>query len=208
MALIAPPSTNKDFTRENPPTGMQLARVFRIAELGTHPKTFQGETKMQRQIRIDWELPTKLLTQGELAGKPFCVGETFGFSVTPKSTLRKKVLNGLVPGMTDEVANAFDLTKLLGQECLINIARSENMKDPNKPYFNIMAVTPLMEGMSVPPNAPANPKVAYALGDTEAWDLLPKWIKDKIGEAEEYKHLAPTGTEGAGKPADDESIPF
>lgn len=199
MGLYAPSSNNANFIRENPPVGMSMARIFRIAELGTHlKKGFQGAPdKMQRQIRIDFELPLDLMTQGDLAGKPFCVGETFAFSVHEKSGLRKKILNMLVPRMDDAKAKTFDLSKLIGTCCLVNLVESIV---GDKPYVNIATVTPLMKGQKIPDDAPANPQMVYSLGDNQAFQKLPKWIQNKIMESAEMMHGEATGT--------DSDVPF
>jgi hypothetical protein len=211
MTLIAPPATNKDFgPREHPEPGMHMARIFRIVDFGTQEKKDPlGAITLKRQLRIDWELPLDLLTQGDLAGKPFCVGETFTFSVHEKSSLRKKVLNQLVPGINNENANQFDFSTLLGKECLINIIRDKTAT--GKEFDKISAVTPLMKGQSIPKDAPANPHTIYGIGDANV-DALPNWQREVILKSKEManggKPYAGTlGPQGSVSGASDD-IPF
>lgn len=201
MAMTAPIDNNKkDFgPREEPRPGMRPARIFRIVDIGSHiKKGYQGaEDKVVRQVRIDFELPTELLKEGEFAGKPMVVGETFTFSTGDKASLRKKIINPLFPGLSKDEGFRFDLTRLLGQEVLVQLVKSE----PNaqgKSYINIQTVTPLPEGMPCSKEH-ALPQVAYSLGDAETYEVLPNWLKNKILDCEEFKAQsranAATGTE-------------
>jgi len=87
------------------------------------------------------------------------------------------------------MARTYDLTKLIGTECLLNIVES---KVGDKTYYNISACTPLMRGQKIPDDAPKNPQVVFSLGDNRTFELLPKWIQGKVLESQEM--LPPKST--------------
>ena len=70
-----------------PPAGMHIARCYRLIDLGTQPKSFQGKpTGEARKIMASWEL----LGEDRMDdGKPFTMSKSWFLSMHEKATLRK-----------------------------------------------------------------------------------------------------------------------
>ena len=134
---------------ETVPAGTYVARCYRFLDLGTQPKIYQEQTKLQRQIRLSWELPTELMEKGDSTGKPFTVHQTFTWSMSEKAILRKTLegWRGRKFVDTDFGAGGFDTHKLLGAPCMVGISHTE--KNGNT-YSNITSVSPLLKGYEMP----------------------------------------------------------
>ena len=50
------------------PAGTYQARCFRIVDIGTQHTQYEGEEQIRRQLVMSWELPTKIIEEGEWAG--------------------------------------------------------------------------------------------------------------------------------------------
>lgn len=187
------------------PAGAHVARCFKVIDLGTHERVYQGESKgHQRKVWINWELPNEPV---EVDGKelPAAVGKEFGLSLHEKAALFKFLTAWRGKPFTAEELKGFDLLKLLGAPCLLNIVH-EPSKDGSKTFANIASVSPLPKGMPAP--AQVNPSQSYSIDDDgygEKFQALPQWIKEKVMKSEEYlKSLR--GTEVA-PPAEDDALP-
>ena len=77
------------------PEGTFFARCWRVVVLGTFEDTWQGQTRLNRKIRIDFELPTELSDFGNGA-EPFNVSSTLNISMHENANYRKfrSILNG------------------------------------------------------------------------------------------------------------------
>lgn len=187
MAIIAKQSTSGSFERELIPAGNYPARCYSIIEYGTIEVDYIKEKKVQHRIEIGFELPTekKEFKEGEGA-KPFVISKEFTLSLHEKAGLRTFLQTWRGKAFTEEELEGFDITKLLGCSCLLNIITTESKG--NK-YNQITAATTLPKGLTVPP-AINNTRVLQFDGFN--WDLfhsLPDYIKKKIGNSEEYKLL-------------------
>jgi hypothetical protein len=75
-------------TFEPVPAGTHIARLFEIIHVGTVPDTYQGETRMSSQVRLNFELCNE---KREFDGveKPLAIAPGFkgflGFSMGKKS---------------------------------------------------------------------------------------------------------------------------
>lgn len=185
------------------PTGAHVARCFRIIDLGTHERKYQNESKgFQRKVWINWELPNETV---EVDGKqlPAAIGKEFGLSLHEKSALYKFLVSWRGRAFTAEELKGFDLTKLLGAPCLLNVVHETKEQ---KTYANLASVSPVPKGMQVP--AQVNPSFAYSIDDDgygEKFNGLPQWIKEKITTSNEYLNSL-RGTEVA-PPAEDDPVP-
>lgn len=143
-----PRPTQTEF--EIPQAGTFPARCYRFLDLGTQPKTFQGQTKLTHQVRLSWELPTELTEKGDHVGKPFSIHNQYTWSMGDKAILRKTLESwrGKKFTDTDFGETGFNTKKLIGISCMLGVTHTESK---GKVYANITSVSPLLKGYDMPP---------------------------------------------------------
>lgn len=186
MAINAKASAN--YERELIPAGNYVARCYKMIEIGTVPTEFQGEKKMTHKVRIGWELPTELKIFSQEKGEQPCVIEKeYTLSLGDKSNLRKDLKSWRGKDFTTEEAEKFDITKLLGIPCMLNVIHVSGKKDPSKQYQAIGSISPLPKGLICDPQI--NPSFEFSFDgfSQEKFNLLPEYIRKQIEESDEYK---------------------
>lgn len=182
------------------PVGNHIARCFAMIDLGTSADTFQGKTKIARKVLIKWELPNALhvFKEGEPA-KPFSVQKEFTVFMNDKANLRKALESWRGKPFTDEEAKSFDITKVLGAPCMLNVI--EKLAASGNTYNDITSVSPIPKGpdgktlmFEVP--AQVNPMFEFSFEQFSAEKMatLPDWIQNKIKASNEYKSIQSPGT--------------
>jgi hypothetical protein len=216
MGLTVSYSPNSAF-RKVPP-GVWAARCVGVVDLGTQEVEFSGEKKLQHKLQLTWEVfgedEAGVALTIEQDGKevPLQISKRYTLSLNEKAALRKDLAAWRGRDFTPEELKAFDISKLLGVLCLLNVQHNEA---PNgKTYANVASITPLPKGMPKP--ASATPLVSFDLGDFdgEVFEALPEYVQDVIKASAEYKaraqaHMpkAKAATTPALEDMDDE-IPF
>lgn len=209
MAINA---TNKGVKRELIPSGNYLARCYQMIELGTIKESFQGEEKLLHKVRIGWELPTERKVFSEDKGEQPCViSKEYTLSMNEKATLRKMLASWRGKDFTEAEAKSFDITKLLGVSCMLNIIEKPSAKDASVVYNEIASVSPMIKGMECPPQV--NPTFVFELDnfDQAKFESLPDFIKDKIKTSEQYAKLtrpAETHIPNSEPSIENEPLPF
>lgn len=171
MAFVA---TKPQSNYTPPPAGMHIARCFRLIDLGTQPKSYQGQAKGEaRKIMATWEL----LGEDRMEdGKPFTISKSWFLSMHEKASLRKDLESWRGKPFTADEENSFDVSRLLGAYCLINVIQEQG-QDGNT-YTKIGAITPLLKGMPKP--EPVNQNVIFD-ADEPDMDLFATF-SDKMKE--------------------------
>lgn len=187
MAILA---TTTSTQRELIPAGNYIARCYQMIEIGTISEVINGETKILKKVRIGWELPTEMKVFNEEKGpQPRGISKEYTLSMYDKASLRKDLKSWRGKDFTDEEAKEFDITKLLGAVCMINIIHKPGSKNPSKMYEEIAGVTPMIKGMPVPEQINPTMCLSYDNFDTEAFEKLPDFIKAKMKGSLEYAAL-------------------
>jgi len=159
----------KDFERIG--DGTYPARIVNVIDLGEQENTFEGETKIQDKVWIEFELPTETITI-DGTDKPRWLGKEFTKS-TNKNALLMKVLNALyTPKELEEVESFKDL---VGKALLIEIGETAGGKD------KWIGSSKLMKGMTVPELVNTPKYFDLENPDQEVFDSLPNFLQDKIG---------------------------
>lgn len=188
MAITATSSTGA--TRKIAPQGNHVARCYSMIDLGTQTTEYNGETKKARKVRITWELPNETEVFNEEVGpQPFVVSKEYSLSMHEKSTLRKDLESWRGKGFTEEEAKAFDISKLLGVPCMINVVHGVS-KTSGKAYVDVSAITPLPKGFTCPPQVNKSVEFSLQTPDMSIYESLPEWLKDKIKASPEFEHIA------------------
>jgi hypothetical protein len=196
-------------TYELVPAGSHIARCIQMIEIGTVEDTFQGEAKRLHKVRITWELPLeKKVFKQEQGEMPFIISKEYTLSMHEKATLRKDLSSWRGRGFTDEEASAFDITKLLGVPCMINVVHQVSKN--GGVYASVAGLSPLPKGLTCPDQINPTFVLSYDAWDWKKFDSLPQWLKDKIVSTPEYHNVGKKTEAGTPVTAqiDSDSLPF
>lgn len=188
MAFTAPKTK---IQRPLPDADTHVARLYSIVDIGSHKSDWQGKANVLRKVVLTFELPNATHVFDEKKGpEPFSISQTYTLSMGKKSNLRADVEAWVGKFATDEEAWAFDISKLLGQSCFLNIDHEEKN---GITYANIAGIVKLPKGVTCPP--PVNKYIVYQIEDRKGGNFtrLHKWLQDKISASLEF-------TEGDSQP--------
>lgn len=184
MAIIA---ENTGTKREPIPQGNYVARCYQMIEIGTVQEEYDGQKRVLRKVRFGWELPTELRVFNEEKGEqPLVISNEYTISMHEKSKLRAMLQSWRGKVFAEEEAKSFDLTKLLGVPCMLNIIHNET---PNGTYANIASVSPMFKGMECPKQINETFVLSYDTFDYGKYMLLPDFIKTKMQSSLEFQAL-------------------
>jgi len=195
---------------ESVPPGSHIARCYGCIDLGTQPKVFNGETHLERQVQISFELPA-LKMEGKYdpkaKGKPMMASRKFKQSLHPKANLRKFLEGWRGRAFKPGEAEQFDPKKLPGLPCRVNVVESQ---DGTRTFID--SIAPLGKGEKIPKQI--NPSVYLSLDpeefDSATFDKLSNGLKERIAKSPEFIALenGGAGEEAQGDaPTDDGSAP-
>lgn len=182
MSIVAKNSATQ---RELIPAGTHLARCYQMIEIGTVKEIILGQEKILTKVRVGWELPEerRIFIQ-EKGEQPFVISKEYTLSMNEKANLRKDLESWRGKGFSEDEAKAFDITKLLGVPCLLNIIHKE-AKNGNT-YDNIAGIMPVPKTMKCPAQENKTFVLSYDSFDMVAFDSLPDFIKDKMRSSFEF----------------------
>ena len=189
MAIIAK-STGEATQRELIPAGTYVARCYSVVHLGHVTQKYMGEEKVVDLVRFTWELPTELRCFNQDKGEqPCAISKEMTLSLNEKSNLRGMVNAWRGKALTEKEAESFDLAKLIGQPCMINLIHQASKTNPEKVYERIAAVMPMMKGMTCPPQV--NPSMEFSVleFDRTKFESLPSFLQEMITGSTEYKAM-------------------
>lgn len=204
-------NTQKELT----PAGSHLARCYSMVHIGTIKDTFQGEEKIMNKVRLTWELPGEMRVFNEENGEqPMVISKEYTLSMHEKANLRKDLESWRGKSFTEDQAESFDITVLLGIACMLSVVHTVSKNNGNT-YANISNVSGLPKGLK--PTPQINPTFEFNYDDkfdTAFVENLPDFLKDKIKSSEEYKNrIAELGGEEQKKVetkdiSEDDDLPF
>jgi len=209
MAILATDTGGGgDFTPM--PAGNHIAICNMVVDLGNQlVRSERYGDKVKRQVWIRWETPQEEITFTDKDGNertgPRVIGQAYTLSLHENSALRPVLESWRGRAFTEEERRGFDVTKLLGAPCLVNVIHAES---GGKTYANIGSVSPLPKGMEKPVS-----KIGLVLYDDEntgTFDQLPDWLQKKINEQVTTQTQQSTSGSDTGGWADDldDDIPF
>lgn len=168
-----------------PPAGSHVARVYQIIDLGTHEQEWEGQKKERSLVRLSFELCNeKVVFDPEKGEQPFTVHtRSLTNSMHEKSKLRPLV-EGVTGALENKEANGFDLSGLIGLDCLVNIEINE-YKGNN--YANIKSTAPVPKGMEVPQLVNKTFVFDVETSPLEELDKLPSFLQDTVKESFEWQ---------------------
>jgi hypothetical protein len=188
MSIIAEKPEGGNFVQVEP--GTYVARCYSMIEIGTVEVEYKGEIKKQHKVSITWELPTETAIFKEEKGpEPFVVSKKYTLSMHEKANLRKDLESWRGQGYSEKEAQHFDITKLLGQPCLLSVIHSPRPDDPTKTYTAISSISKMMKGQQCPDQINPTRVLSYDNFDWTTFDALSDYMKDQIRSSDEYKKM-------------------
>lgn len=186
MGFVASDSGGGNYKRV--PAGAHIGRCFSLIDLGTQLSSGQYGEKMQHKIQIKWELFGEdeqgvALTTDD--GAPMTISKSYTLSLSDKASLRKDLASWRGRDFTEEEAKAFDVTKLLGAYCMVNVTTSENN---GKTYTNVAGLTPLPSALKNSKPDAVHENIIFNLDEPD-WTLFDSFhdkLKEAIKRSPEY----------------------
>lgn len=200
MALIA---KDKGGDYEPIPEDLHLAICYGIWDLGM--QFYDYYHQIIHKVVINWELPEvrgDFEKNGKKVNLPRTISKKYTLSLHKKAGLRKDLESWRGKKFTEEeLSKGFDLKKLLGVPCQIQVLHN---KVEDKIYANVSAIIKAPQGIKV---IPENPITFFSFEESiEIPPSTPEWISKLIKEAKEYGGEAP---EDHGLPKEEqEQVPF
>jgi len=134
MSIIAK-DNRKDFLPA--PEGLHQAVCVDVIDRGLQETPWGAK----EQVQIRWQLEAV----NPETDKPFLTVKTYTLSLNEKATLRHHLEAWRGKKFTKEELDGFDLEKLLGANCQIQIVH--NIAEDGRTYSNVQAIVPLGKGM-------------------------------------------------------------
>lgn len=203
-------ATNSAQPRELIPAGNYIARCYQMIEIGTVLETYKGETKLQKKVRIGWELPEeKRVFHEEKGEQPMVISQEYTLSMSEKANLRKMLASWRGKDFSEDEVKSFDITKLLGVPCMLNVIHRPGKTDPTKTIQVIASVGAIPKSVTAPAQINPNLILSYDNFETEVFDKLPDFIKQKMQTSTEYAAMKhPNVQNFAQQPEIIDDLPF
>jgi hypothetical protein len=194
------------------PAGVHPAVCYSVVDLGTQDPG-NPKFKPSRKVMLTWELPYETIN---VEGKdiPRSISCEYTLSIGKKATLRAVLESWRGRQFSPEELEGFDVSKLIGANCQLNVVHKPCVSDPSKVFARIQSIIPLGKGQAKSANV--NPSVSFDIpeaGDIVIPETIPEWIAAKIVQSEEYKSRS-SSTHTEASPADPttdqpgEDVPF
>jgi hypothetical protein len=184
--------------------GTYSARCIKVVDLGTQQQNFNGEISWKRQVLVIWEIPSELK---EGTTDPLTISKFYTLSLHEKSNLGIDLTSWRGRAFTEKEKQGFDITKLLGVPCMLNVITSDKGKS------KVGSLMPLLKGTEIAEQI--TPSLSFAVDDyqngkKEAFNQLSEGIRNIILRAKEFEGIEKedNGTESAGGDDDLDDIPF
>lgn len=128
------------------PAGPQQAVCCDVIDLGVETNKFNG--KSQHKIRLRW------LSEHTMPdGRPFMVQKKYTFSLNAKATLSKDLESWRGAPFTDaERAAGFDLERLIGKNCYLNVMHGHRAGNTYADVMTVMRCPKDRPVLAVPPD--------------------------------------------------------
>ncbi len=190
MGFTASDNGSGNFKRV--PPGAFIGRCYSLIDLGTQESNGQYGQKFSHKIQIGWELfgedddGNPLTVEVEGRAMPMTIKKTYTVSLHEKSGLRRDLASWRGKDFTEEEAKAFDVSKLLGAYCMVNVTESENN---GKTYSNVSGLTRLPSALKDSKPNPVHKNLVFDLDhpDMEVFAGFHEKLQEAIKKAPEWK---------------------
>ena len=186
--------------------GLHPAVAIGVYDIGHRMDIRFGKVKHEYVFVFELPAAEPLVIDGETL--PRTLSTTLTASMGSKSNLRPLLEGWRGKAFTEEEANGYDITRILGAKAQVNVVHVERN---GKTYANIKNVLPAPKGSTF---AASTKPVAWSVtsldsaAELEQLDI-PPWVKKKIEDSDEYKALKGGGGSQPDAPtASDDNVPW
>lgn len=164
------------------PSGNHVALCNMVVDLGMQRDISpQYGEKIKHKVYLRWEVPDERLTWTDKDGKeqegPRVIGKTYTLSLHENANLRADLENWRGRAFTEEERAGFDVAKLLGAPCMLNVIHTPRN---GKTYADVKGIGKLPKGMAPPISSIG--LLLYDDENTNNYDHLPEWLQKKVDE--------------------------
>ena len=165
--------------------GTYPAVCYAVIDLGTQPSDFYED---QHKVWIAFEIPSERIEierDGTIEDLPRVASNFYTLSIHEKSTLGQHLVSWRGRDFTPEEANAFDISKLIGVNCLLGIGVKNKKIGGQK---NV--ITSISKAMRGSPKLQPETPVCYYSMEEHNWDFpdnIPDGVLKMIKNSNEYK---------------------
>lgn len=215
MGLMAKDSGGGDFKRV--PPGVYVGRCIGVIDLGTQSVEYQGDKKLQHKALIKWEVHgeeedgTPLTTEIDGKAMPLTLSKRYTMSLSTKARLRADLAAWRGRDFTPDELKAFDVSKLLGAYCMLNVQQNESN---GKTYTNVASITPLPRAIPKPEGVHRPFQFDLDAPDMEVFESFHEKLRETIESSVEWQAIkspragAATVRSSTGFDDMDDDIPF
>ena len=182
------------------PTGVHNARCVRVIDLGTQRNDYGGNITYKRQVLIIWEVPDQISND-----VPMTISKFYTLSLHEKSNLGMDLVSWRGRPFTEQEKQGFDITKLIGVHCQINVMHNDSGKE------KISSVMPLGKDTKI--HEQHHESISFSIddfqkGQREQFNKLSEGIRKMILRSKELDGIdtSDLGDEGNGN--DLGKVPF
>jgi hypothetical protein len=164
-------------------SGLHEAICYAVVDIGTvHSDLYNHD---QRKIVLMWELPKVRIEVPEKGNMPRALSKKYTNSLNEKALLRRDLVSWRGKDFTKDEEKAFDLSKILGAPCQLNIVHR------TKRDGGTCAVVENVIQLKGKKLKAENPLVIYGIEENglEIPDTLPQWLVDEIKKSPEYQAI-------------------
>lgn len=188
--MIVTGSNSKEF--KVAPVGNHLARLYRVIDLGTQMREWEGKVNMTRRVKFFWELHGEDEKGNPLTmddGKPMIQSREYTWSLHEKSALRQHLEAWRGVGFTDEELRGFDIKKVLGHFCMLTIAHRVSNGKTYADVKNVSSVPSIIKKAGLPEGVNNTMIFTFDKFDPVMFESLSEWLKAIIVKSSEYRAL-------------------
>jgi len=198
------------------PSGMHLARCYRIVDMGTQSTTWKGQTKQQPKVMLQFEVHSEDSDGNPIVtdkGEPMSISKNFTASLGENAILRQELENWRSRAFTPEELKGFQLKNVLGVWAMLSVVKEQG-NDGNE-YTNISSINPVssqIKKAGLPEGHNELKIFDLENPDMALFETFGNKIKEKIQSTPEWnKKILPTPkqtTPSSGFDDIDSDIPF
>ena len=160
--------------------GVHKARCVRVIDLGTQQNDYQGQISWKRQVMLIWEVPSETDNKGE----PLTISKFYTLSLNEKANLANDLVSWRGRPFTETEKKAFDISKVAGKPCSINVILNQNGKP------KVSTVMPIGKNDEIAQQL--HPNMVFSITDfqekkMEVFNQLPEGIRNIILKSKELE---------------------
>ena len=160
--------------------GVHKDRCVRVIDLGTQHNDYQGQISWKRQVMLIWEVPSETDNKGE----PLTISKFYTLSLNEKANLANDLVSWRGRPFTETEKKAFDISKVAGKPCSINVILNQNGKP------KVSTVMPIGKNDEIAQQF--HPNMVFSITDfqekkMEVFNQLPEGIRNIILKSKELE---------------------